>query len=278
MKNSSNLSNVHDVLAKGQTKLSDSGIISARLDSQVLLGHVLGHDKTWLLSHPEVELSSTQMSSFEQLLSRRTQNIPVAYLTEHKEFYGRDFRVTPDVLVPRPETEDLVEQVLDLGSQNEPLHVLDIGTGSGIVAITLAIERPKWQITATDISELALQTARVNAKLHNVIDRIDFRLQNLLESDPRSYDIIVANLPYVPTTMKGKPDIAHEPDVALFAGSDGLELYRRLFAQANAHAQPPHYIYTESLLSQHDELAHIAQDSNYRLLGTNGLIQQFQYY
>ena len=275
MKNNFNLLNVHKLIASSSAELTKAGLSSARLDSLVLLAHVIGHEKTWLLTHPEAMVAPKQIADFELHITRRAENFPVAYLVEHKEFYGRDFKITPDVLVPRPETEDMVEQVLGLGSENETVRVIDIGTGSGIIAITLAVERPKWDITATDVSKQALKVALSNARLHNVQTRITCANQDLLAKDDRPYDIVVANLPYVPDTMKGKPDIAHEPQLALFAGPDGLELYRVLFARLSGRTQRPLHIFTEALTAQHSELTKLAIAAGYKPAASQGLIQHF---
>ncbi len=281
MKNNSKPTNVLDALAAGQKQLIDGGISSARLDSQLLLANVVGQSKAWLLSHPEYALTSRQRQHFEQLVSKRAKNIPVAYLLGYKEFYGRKFITTPDVLVPRPETEQLVEQILALGSNNDTLRVLDIGTGSGAIAVTLACERPNWQIYASDTSYSALEVVKANAKEHHVLDKISLIEQDLLLSDSQRYDIIAANLPYVPNHLRDKPDIAHEPDAALFAGADGLDLYRDLFSQLvfrTRQGNPVDIVVIESLTSQHAELTQIASLAEYELLKTVDLIQVFKHY
>ncbi len=269
--------NVRNLASLGQQQLTAANITSARLDALILLGHVIDKDKAWILSHPEHEISSPQLSEFKQLIEQRTQNVPIAYLIKHRDFYGRNFYVTPDVLVPRPETEQLIEHILQLdGVADKPLRVLDIGTGSGALAITLALERPNWKITATDISLTALEVAKTNAKLLTA-DTVQFSRQDLLTNDNHRYDIIVSNLPYVPTSLHAKADLAHEPPLALFAGNDGLEAYKELFRQLSTRKYPVPQVVTESLEIQHGALADIALTYNYRLVATRQLIQQFSY-
>ena len=206
------------------------------LDAEVLLSFVLKQPKEFPYTHPEKPVTTTQEQEFKTLISRRNTGEPVAYLTNHKEFYGRDFYVDQRVLIPRPETEliiDLIKQYAQ--SQNS---IADIGTGSGCIAITLAKELPNATINATDISTGALEVAKKNAASHNV--EINFQHGNLLEPiKDKKIDIIVANLPYLNTALP------HEPAQAFLAGKDGLDLYRQLFTQIAALGQTPRYVIIE---------------------------------
>ena len=227
--------------------------------------HVLGRDRAWLYAHPEQELDAAQREEYRSLIARRACGVPTQHLTGHQEFWGLEFEVTPHVLIPRPETEHVVEVALDragvVSNRNAPrrkeeLHIADIGTGSGCIAIALAHELPAAQFTTTDISGAALEVARRNATCHGVTDRIDFNECNLLDavlhrsratghaftaSGPRLFDLIVSNPPYI-----GRREAAtlprevreHEPDVALFGGEIGSELYAPLIAQAAMCLKP----------------------------------------
>jgi len=229
-------------LTKSAFKLRANNIKSARLDAELLLAHVLKCERTWLAAHAEYELKKTKLESVDELLARRLKREPIAYILGKKEFYGRDFTTTPDVLIPRPETENLIESVLEItkklnanNSQKEKssqsLKLLDIGTGSGAIAITLALELPNVQVFASDISEEALSVAAQNAT--DLGAKIEFAKSNLLQNIcNKKFDIITANLPYVAREWKTSPETSHEPEIALFAGKNGLELIEKLIKQA----------------------------------------------
>lgn len=231
---------IQDVLAQGVQRLTKSGRESARLEAQVLLGHVLGLERPLLYAYPEREVTAEQAQRYLSLIERRMQGEPVAYLTGHKEFYGLDFFVDKRVLIPRPETELLVEAALAAGREmlvrgHVPI-IADIGTGSGAIPVTLAVQEPRLPyLYATDISADALTVARFNAERYHVESRIRFLQGDLLAPLPEAVDIITANLPYIGTgEMSGlAPDVrAYEPHLALFSGPDGLDLLKRFFAEA----------------------------------------------
>jgi release factor glutamine methyltransferase len=206
----------------------------ARQDSETLLLQVLGKNKAWLLAHADEELPNDQAARFLALIERRHAGEPIQYITGEAEFYGLPFRVTPDVLIPRPETEHLVEKALSLASGIPALRILDIGTGSGAIAIALAHHLPDAQITALDISSAALAIARENAVRNGAAIR--FLESNLLAAvADQQFDLIVSNPPYVPTADRDSLSIEvrdHEPALALFAGKDGLDIYWRLIPVA----------------------------------------------
>ena len=215
----------------------DSGKL---LDAECLLSYVMGCSKEQLFAYPEKEVSIEERESFEALWRRRDLGEPVAYLTGNKEFYGLNFKVDSRVLIPRPETEHLVETVLDLVKDIEEPRILDLGTGSGAMAVSLAHTLPKAVVYASDVSAEAVAVAQENARLNEV--DVEFSVSDLLCDLPWQdwdLDVLVANLPYIGTERfhfveKGVED--HEPHVALFGGSDGLDLYRQLFEQINSSA------------------------------------------
>jgi release factor glutamine methyltransferase len=210
---------------------------TATRDAELLLLHHLGITRARLLADPDRNLTEDEHSAYQQSISRRATGEPIQYITGHQEFYGIDFHVSPAVLIPRPETEHLVEAVLELLPHDQPLQILDVGTGSGILAVTLAHHLPLAEITAVDISSAALAVARQNAETHHVAHRIRFLESDLLAAAPPGpYDAIVSNPPYIPESDRATlhPQVRdHEPATALFAGPTGLDIYRRLIPQAH---------------------------------------------
>jgi release factor glutamine methyltransferase len=208
-------------------------------EAQVLLGHSLGVSRAWLTAHRDDSADSAQTIRFRMLLKQRSVGQPVAYLTGKREFYGREFRVTPDVLIPRPDTETLVEAALERLAPKTTLELLDLGTGSGCIAITLSLERPSTRITAVDISQSALRVARENAQALGA--RIEL-LQGVWFGplDGRQFDLVVSNPPYIaaddPHLQRG--DLRFEPAMALAAGMDGLDEIRRIVSGAAAFLKP----------------------------------------
>jgi release factor glutamine methyltransferase len=207
-------------------------------DAELLLLHTLQVSRVTLLAHPNRELTPDQKTFYEKNIARRLQHEPIQYITGQQEFYGLTLNVTPAVLIPRPETEHLVEVVLKFLPPDKPLKIADIGTGSGAIAIALAVHLPHAEITALDISTEALTVAAANAHGHNVADRIRFLQSDLLSAlghEAETFDAIVSNPPYVPETDRDTlhPQVRnHEPAAALFAGKTGLDVYRRLIPQA----------------------------------------------
>lgn len=215
------------------------------LEGQVLLAHVMGRSRSWLLAHPEASLTPEQEQALETVVRQREAGVPLPYILGHWEFFGLDFNVSPEVLIPRPETELLIETALAWARTHPPLgpcyRFIDIGTGSGIIPVTLAVHVPSAEITAIDISPVALAVARQNAEKHGVEGRIRFIKADLLEysifdnSNTRIFDVLTANLPYIPTeTLKTLEIFGREPTLALDGGPDGLQLIRRLLDQVTA--------------------------------------------
>ncbi|HLO98865.1 MAG TPA: peptide chain release factor N(5)-glutamine methyltransferase [Fimbriimonas sp.] len=236
-------------LSEATARLSAAGVASASLESKLIAGHVLLVDRTWIVTHPEHEIEPI---NFEQVLQRRENQEPLAYILGFREFFGRRFRVDPNVLIPRHETEVLVEEVLKLGPA--PLDVLDVGTGSGCIAITLKLERPEWNITACDISGGALQIARENAETLGA--EVTFRHSDLLEAfEAGSVDVIVSNPPYIDPSESLPVEVrSFEPHTALFGGLEGMELYQRLRLDAPRVLRPGGRVFLEIGQTQADAI------------------------
>lgn len=208
-------------------------------EMQVLLAHVTGQSRAWLLSHPEANLTPGQTKTLETAKKRFDEGVPLPYILGHWEFFGLDFIVTPEVLIPRPETELLIETALNwIRTKPKPYpRFLDVGTGSGNIPVTLATHVPHAELVATDISSAALKIACANAEKHGVAERISFVEADLLPEDVElsSFDLVTANLPYIPTeTLKTLEVFGKEPALALDGGADGLDLIRRLLAALTA--------------------------------------------
>ena len=235
------------LLQRAIARLEQCHTTSAPLAAELLLMHVLRRDRAWFYAHHEYELLSEEAATYAKLIERRATGVPTQYLTGSQEFWGLEFEVGPGVLIPRPETEHVIEIALSrLGTRRtDPLRVADVGTGSGCLAIALASELPLAKIVATDISALALDYAKRNAARHGFSHRIDFRQVDILPSvadtegqasgRPDRFDLLVSNPPYV--ARKDAPQLprevrAYEPAEALFAGDQGLDFYPRLICAA----------------------------------------------
>ena len=223
-----------------------------KTEAEIILADLLGKDRSFLHAYPEFNLTRPQEHRYIELLRRRESNEPLAYILGHKEFYGREFYVDRRVLIPRTETEDLVDQIISYIKSNYSIKrlikIADVGTGSGCIAITLARLLPNAKIYATDIDQSALEVAKKNAKYHQVEDKIIFLEGDLLSPLSESVDIIVANLPYIKSAVIKKldPQISKwEPKIALDGGADGLALYRVLFKQAEKVLKPNGMIFYE---------------------------------
>lgn len=246
---------VRSALKRGAEQLEPSA--TSRRDAEVLLMHTLDCDRAWLLTHPEASLTPEQTVLYDQCLERRTRHEPIQYIIGEQEFFGLKFRVTPDVLIPRPETEHLVEALLERVPRNAPLCIADIGTGSGAIAVALAHALPRAQLTALDISPAALAIAQANAERNSVAARIRFLESDLLSAiTSERFDAIISNPPYVATTEELEPQVRnYEPARALFAGPTGLDIYRRLIPQACAALKPGGWLLLEIGHGQCDALA-----------------------
>ncbi|MBW8306192.1 MAG: peptide chain release factor N(5)-glutamine methyltransferase [Thiobacillus sp.] len=237
----------------------------ARLDARVLASHVWQVDPAWLIAHDTDPLSDTHVAAFDSLLAQRLEGVPIAYLVGTREFYGRPFLVSPDVLIPRPDTELLVERALACIPPDQAVAVLDLGTGSGCIAITLALERPLAQVTAVDRSPAALAMAQRNAGILNA--RVEFLTSNWFTAlGDRHFDLIVSNPPYIaagdPHLARG--DVRFEPLTALAAGQDGLDDLRRLTRAACVHLKPGGVLLLEHGYDQSDAVKTLLRASGIR--------------
>lgn len=281
--NASSSTTISEWLKQSDSSLLVAGISTARLDCLVLLEDEVGKDRGWLLSHPEFELQGSVLKKLSTKIAQRVQHVPLAYIRGHAEFYGREFVVNAHTLVPRPETETMVELVCKLVSSEsagEKAVIADIGTGSGAIAITAKLELPAADVIATDIDERCLEAARQNAQ--SLKADTSFLHGSLLKplathSLTHSPTILLCNLPYVPDNFQINTAATHEPRHALFGGPDGLDLYRELFEQTDSLATKPLYIFTESLPPQHEALAGIAKAAGYSLERTDDFIQLFKH-
>jgi release factor glutamine methyltransferase len=226
---------IQTALQQGQKLLEDAGILAPRLTAEVLLAHAVGCQRSWLYAHTDEELKELWWIHYGRYLHQRLAGMPTQYITGTQEFFGRDFRVTADVLIPRPETEHLIEAAL----RDSVSTILDIGTGSGAIAVTLALET-EARVTATDVSATALKVAQDNARhLAALVDFLRCDLGSALRD--QSFDLVVSNPPYVAETDRPtlQPEVRdYEPALALFAGTDGLDIYRRIIPEAARLLRP----------------------------------------
>lgn len=262
-------------LAHTQQQLLAGGIETARLDTLVLLCDELRREKSWVLANPDYILSPHNINTLNKLFAQRTQHVPLAYIRGRAEFYGRDFAVNTNVLVPRPESESTITLLMQYAQKHPLKYIADIGTGSGALAITAKLELPNADVTASDIDADCLQTAQRNAAMLGAA--VDFIQSDLLESFPplRTGTVLLCNLPYVPDDYPINAAATHEPKLALFSGQDGLYHYRALFEQIRTLPTKPVCIITESLMQQHNALRLLAQTQDYHLADDDGLVQLF---
>jgi len=231
------------VLQDTHQKLEAAGIPDARLEAEVLVMSVMRMARQSIFAEQETEVSAQQQEALDGLLARRYQREPLAYILGMREFYGINVVLTPAVLIPRPETEGLVEHALFMammGMESRELTIADVGTGSGAIAINLAIHLPAARIFAVDVADAVLDVAAYNIRAHGVGDRVKLGIGDMLEAVPEPVDLIVANLPYIPTDRIPtlQPEVQQEPVLALDGGPDGLDLIRRLLIQAEDKLKP----------------------------------------
>jgi len=226
-------------LAHARSMLVASNIEDAPLETELLLRDALKISRVQLYSEPDRELNPEQQEAFWRLVKRRLNHEPTAYITGHREFYGLDFYVNPSVLIPRPESELLVEKAIELAQSNALASIAEVGTGCGAIAISLTLSLPQTKIYATDISVSALKVALSNCQRHGVEDRVSLLVGDMLDPLPEPVDLIVANMPYVRESELPRVNPASsEPRLALDGGSDGLEKIRRLCWQVSDRLRP----------------------------------------
>lgn len=248
---------VRDVLNQAAERLAH--VASGRRDAELLLLRVLGRDRAWLLTHADAPITHDQRTQFDAWVGQRARHEPVQYILGEHEFYGLAMRVTPEVLIPRPETEHLVEATLARVPRERAVEIADVGTGSGAIAVALAHALPLARVTALDLSPAALNVARDNAVRHGVADRVLLVESDLLSAVRRQqFFAIVANPPYVAENEALQPQVRdYEPHAALFAGPTGLEVYRRLIPQASDALAPGGWLLMEIGHGQRDALAEL---------------------
>ncbi|MFZ2406793.1 MAG: peptide chain release factor N(5)-glutamine methyltransferase [Methylobacter sp.] len=238
---------------------------SALLDAEVLLCMALNQPRSHLRAWPDKQLQPAQLAAFEALLEQRQQGTPIAYITGSREFWSRDFQVSPDVLIPRPDTELLIELSLNLIPADEPAKIIDLGTGSGIIAITLAAERPQAQVSAADFSLAALRIAQLNADKHHV-GNIQFYHSDWFAGVPDTrFNLIISNPPYIaeddPHLQQG--DVRFEPQTALSAAEQGLADIRIIAAAARNYLEPGGHLLIEHGYNQQQQVQALFKDLHY---------------
>ncbi len=237
---------IKEALSRAREILAANSIEDPSLESELLIRHVLNIDDVRLYLQLECELIPEEEKEFWHLIERRFKREPTAYIVGHREFYGFDFCVDPNVLIPRPESELLVEKALKLAQKHVLVTIAEVGTGSGAIAISLALNLPQAKIYATDISAAALKVALLNCHKHGVVNRVSLLFGDMLAPLPEPVDLIVANLPYVRTAeLLQISALTFEPSLALNGGPDGLEKIRRLCAQISGKLRPSGYLLLE---------------------------------
>jgi release factor glutamine methyltransferase len=240
----------------------------ASQDAEALLLHVLSKNKAWLIAHAEEPLSTDKTVRYAALLERRFQGEPIQYITGKTEFYGLPFRVTREVLIPRPETEFTVEKVLSLAARFTAPRMVDVGTGSGAIAVTLAHELPGAQMTALELSASALNVARENAEMNGVSRCIRFLHGDLLAPVAgEQFDFVISNPPYIPAIDRTTLAVEvrnYEPELALFAGDDGLAIYRRLIPAAFSALIPGGFLTLEIGYGQSNAIIEMLAANGFR--------------
>ncbi len=271
---------INDWLSQSESKLSAVGIKTARLDSLVLLEFVLNVDRAKILAEPEAEIPDQKLQQLTNLLNRRAKKEPIAYLRGFSEFYGREFKIDQNVLVPRPESEAFIElliaDVLPEFQNKSTVKIIDVGAGSGALGISAHLEANKLQKTQVDLLELdqnASKVAKSNVVLHATGQKVF--VGPLERFDYSNYDIVMANLPYAPDNSQINPDATHEPSIAIFGGRTGLELYSEMLKSIQSSQKRPLYLLLECLQEQLEDLESLCEDFSYNSVKTDLLVTLF---
>jgi len=250
---------VQDWLTSRAQQLNQSN--TPDLDARLLLQHTLSVNSAWLVAHNDEELTIETVAQADALITRRMNHEPIAYLTGQKEFYGRNFTVSPDVLIPRPESEAIIDQLLALqGDTLQKLRLVDVGSGSGCLGITSKLELPLLDVTLSDLSSAALRVAQKNATQLGAA--VSVKQSDLLSAfaPNQRFDIIIANLPYVDTTWPTSPELKHEPSLALYADDGGLASIKTLLPQTKHHLENTGWLLLEADPCQHETIINVAAD------------------
>lgn len=262
------MSQLKDWLQSATIKLTEAGIPSPTLDAELILSHVLEKPRTYLHAHEDYTLSKLELSKANKILKKRIARVPLAYIVKEKEFYGRNFIVSSSVLIPRPESEDIIEIVKKIAHPGD--KIVDVGTGSGCLGITIKLELPQTKVCLLDKSSRALRIADKNARNLGA----DFKMirSDLLKKYNDKTDIIVANLPYVNKDWDVSPETSYEPKLALFAKDNGLILIKKLIEQSTTKLKSGGFMVLEADPEQHEEIINFASKYNLKHVETIGYI------
>ncbi|HEY6937875.1 MAG TPA: peptide chain release factor N(5)-glutamine methyltransferase [Terriglobales bacterium] len=255
---------LRDAIQNAEQRLQAAHVGSPRMNAELLAMFVLGCDRAYLYAHSERPLTRNEMASYDDALTERARGVPAQYITGHQEFWGMDVIVSPAVLIPRPETEHVIETMLELARDRPANNVVDVGTGSGCIALALTKEFPQARIHATEISAEALEIARANAARHQLEDRIQFHETDLLAGmEEGAFDYVVSNPPYIGDWEADSVEAQvrrFEPRRALFAGPSGLEVFARLIPEARRALQPGGWLIMEMGHSGRERVCELLKD------------------
>lgn len=269
---------INDWLTDALNQLSKASVPNARLDAEIILAHTLHKSRTYLHAHPEQIISASQIKTANLNLDKRLSRVPIAYIIGHKEFYGREFIVTPATLIPRPESEDIITALKILLPTTYYLpstKLLDVGTGCGCLGITAKLEFPSIGVTLIDISNDALKVAKQNVK--KLSANVTIIQSDLLQNYSEKADIIIANLPYVDKTWNRSPETNHESAMALFANDHGMSTIKKLIVQAKNSLTPGGYLIIEADPIQHAPLTKYAKKQSFTPLHRLGYVITLKY-
>jgi release factor glutamine methyltransferase len=261
---------IKDWLQNAIDILQSADVRSAHLDAEIILAHTINKPRTYLHAHPETIIDSRSREIADARIDLRSDRVPVAYIIGHKEFYGRNFKVTPDTLIPRPESEAIIELLKKhLKDPRGQLKLCDVGCGSGVLGITAKKEFPQLKVSLADISQPALEVAEQNAEALNT--EVELIKSNLCDNVFVPQNIMLANLPYVDTNWEVSTDAKHEPENALFADQNGLELIKKLLDQSTDKLSPNGLLIIEADACQHPDVTDYAQSKGLSLIDSDGI-------
>lgn len=266
MKSTKEVWRIDTILNWTRQYFSEKGVENPRLDAEVLLSHILGKDRLYLYVHFDQPLEGRELAAFREAVKKRAARLPIAYIIGVKEFMGLDFQVTPAVLIPRPDTEILVEKALKLLEGTDNPTILDIGTGSGAICISMLVNLPSAKAVTVDISSEAIEVAKGNAEKHEVTKRLIFCQGDLFKPvQGQVFTAILSNPPYIPEAdIKGlTPEVRKEPNLALDGGADGLDFYRRIILEGRNYLAPDGFIAMEVGIGQARQVAELAEQSGF---------------